>query len=90
MILLLTGCSANYNIIFEDDKIIDSIEIYENSSIINKATKEKEDETPYDDGANDVANDTGQCPHLCFMCGVAGFVESVFVPECIDFGGIDD
>lgn len=36
--ILLTGCSANYNINFTKENIIDSINIYENSSLTNKAT----------------------------------------------------
>lgn len=44
MSILLTGCSANYNVSFDKEKIHDSIEIYENSSIINNANTEKENE----------------------------------------------
>ena len=43
-LFILTGCSAKYNINFTDSHIIDNIEIYENSSIVNNANKEKEDE----------------------------------------------
>ena len=44
IILLLTGCKATYNINFDDNKIYDEIEIYENSSTINTANKEQEEE----------------------------------------------
>ncbi len=36
---LLTGCSATYNITFNKENIIDSINIYEDSSLTNKATE---------------------------------------------------
>ena len=41
VVLLLTGCSANYNINFTEKSIEESIEIYENSAIVNKY-KDKE------------------------------------------------
>lgn len=37
-LILLTGCSATYDIKFTKENIIDSINIYENSSLTNKAT----------------------------------------------------
>ena len=44
LVLFLTGCSAKYDIYFDEDKINDTIEIYENSSIINTASDEKTNE----------------------------------------------
>ncbi len=42
--LLLTGCSARYDIYFSDKNIHDNIEIYEDSTIINNSTEKMNDE----------------------------------------------
>jgi len=44
LILLLTGCSAKYDINFGKDKIEDKIEIFEDSTKVNKANEEETDE----------------------------------------------
>ena len=40
-IILLTGCKAKYNIYIDDNKINDNIELYEDSTKVNNATKEQ-------------------------------------------------
>ena len=42
--LILTGCAAKYDINFDENKIYDNIEIYEDSKKVNNATDEKENE----------------------------------------------
>ena len=42
--IILTGCSAKYDINFDENKIHDNIEIYEDSKKINTATEEQENQ----------------------------------------------
>ncbi len=43
-IILLTGCKAKYDIYIDDNKINDTIEIYEDSTKVNNATKKQSED----------------------------------------------